>query len=184
MYCNGPDEHYIDFACPFGKTNSSLEFCPMVTLFAKSVAVRWSQLYGLEKPAIDTHVDDIFSGFKGCKSYEIAIHFREFLCSVGSTLTVRFNPKPEKTPMPAKVQDILGRRYDSTRKRINTSEKKILKYRMRVEATLAIEVISTKEIEKLHGCLNYVAEVEPFGRPFLAQLTMAISAAGDEKTIS
>ena len=39
VYCNDPREHYIDFACPFGKTNSTLEFCPPVALFAKSS--RW-----------------------------------------------------------------------------------------------------------------------------------------------
>ena len=43
VYCNGPDEHYIDLACPFGKTNSSLEFCPPVMLFAESAAYRYGQ---------------------------------------------------------------------------------------------------------------------------------------------
>ena len=43
VYCNGPDEHYIDLACPFGKTNSSLEFCPPVRLFAESAAQRYGQ---------------------------------------------------------------------------------------------------------------------------------------------
>ena len=43
VYCNGPNEHYIDLACPFGKTNSSLEFCPPVRLFAESAAVRFGQ---------------------------------------------------------------------------------------------------------------------------------------------
>ena len=28
VYCVSPNEHYIDLACPFGKTNSSMEFCP------------------------------------------------------------------------------------------------------------------------------------------------------------
>ena len=40
VYCNGEDEHYIDIACPFGKTNSTLEFCPPVKLFAMSIPVR------------------------------------------------------------------------------------------------------------------------------------------------
>ena len=43
VYCNGPNEHYIDLACPFGKTNSSLEFCPPVRLFADSSACRFGQ---------------------------------------------------------------------------------------------------------------------------------------------
>ena len=46
VYCNGPNEHYVDLACPFGKTNSTLEFCPPVKLFAISAARRWSDLYG------------------------------------------------------------------------------------------------------------------------------------------
>ena len=128
-------------------------------------------------------MDDIFGGFKGCNEYERACQFREYLCSVGSALTVRFNPKPEKTPMPTKNQVILGRQYDSTTRRVTTSLKKVMKYRMRIAAALAVELISTKEIEKLHGCLNYVADVEPFGRPLLAHLTMAISGADDGKTV-
>ena len=41
VYCNGIHEHYIDLACPFGKTNSTLEFCPPVALFAKSVTANY-----------------------------------------------------------------------------------------------------------------------------------------------
>ena len=184
MYCNGPDEHYIDLACPFGKTNSSLEFCPVVALFAKSMKRRYAQVYGGAEPSIGTHVDDIFGGFKKCDSYERACHFREFLCVIGSTLTIKFNKKPEKTPIPATIQVILGRRYNSTTRRINTAAKKIRKYRLRIAATLTTTIVSTKVIEKLHGCLNYVAEVEPFGRPFLAHLTMALSDAGGRETTS
>ena len=32
-----------------------------------------------------------------------------------------------------------------------------------------------KKLEKLHGCLNYVADIEPFGRPFLSHLTNAMN---------
>ena len=42
VYCNGPREHYIDLACPFGKTNSTIEFCPPVALFAKSVVANYT----------------------------------------------------------------------------------------------------------------------------------------------
>ena len=106
------------------------------------------------------------------------------MCSVGDVLTVKFNPKPEKTPLPATRQVILGRSYDSTTKRVNTALKKVRKYRIRIASALAVNVVSTKEIEKLHGCLNYVADVEPFGRPFLAHLTMALSEAGEEDTVT
>ena len=66
VYCNGPDEHYIDLACPFRKTNSALEFCPPVELFAKSAAIRYSEFFGKPKPILGSHIDDIFGGFKGC----------------------------------------------------------------------------------------------------------------------
>ena len=77
--------------------------------------------------------------------------------------------------MPATIQVILGRRYDSSSKRVNTSEKKVRKYRLRIASALVMDEIHKKDIERLHGALNYVADVEPFGRPFLAQLTVAIS---------
>ena len=43
VYCNSHDEHYIDLACPYGKTNSPMEFCPPVALFAESAAVRYGE---------------------------------------------------------------------------------------------------------------------------------------------
>ena len=130
---------------------------------------------------LGTHVDDIFGGFKDCQNYHRATHFREFLCDTGTALTIYFNKRIEKTPLPARCQIILGRKYDSRLARICTAEKKVFKYRLRIAAVLAVDVISIKSLEKLHGCLNYVAEVEPFGRPFLAHLTTAISDAGDKE---
>ena len=63
VYCNGLDEHYIDLAFPFGKTNSPLEFCAPVTLFAQSVVVRFPEEKGGAKPQLASYVDDIFGGF-------------------------------------------------------------------------------------------------------------------------
>ena len=68
VYCNGPEEHYIDLACPFGKTNSPLEFCPSVALLAKSLAVRYAEKFRVRSPVLGTHVDDIFGGFKSNRS--------------------------------------------------------------------------------------------------------------------
>ena len=132
VYCNGPNEHYIDLACPFGKTNSALEFCPPVELFAKSLAVRHSRMFRIPAPILGTHVDDIFGGFKDCDCYQRASHFRMFLCRTGEYLTIRFNSKVEKTPMPDRIQVILGRRFDSSLARVNTAKKKVVKYRLRI----------------------------------------------------
>ena len=168
VYSNGPNEHYIDLACPFGKTNSSLEFCPPVALFARSAATRYSQQFNVHAPVLETHVDDIYGGFKTDRSEQRAIHFRQWMCDTGNILTVKFNMK--KTPMPSKQQVILGRLQDSSQRRVRTSLKKIKKYQMRIANMLSGKKTSCESIESLHGCLRYVASVEPYGIPFLTQL--------------
>ena len=151
VYCNGPNEHYIDLACPFGKTNSSLEFCPPVALFAKSAAIRYGEEFATIGPVLGTHVDDIFGGFKKCQSYRKAKHFRDYLCDVGAALSLNFNQNVEKNPLPARSQVILGRRYDSSLARVFTAKEKVTKYRLRIAAVLAMEIVSVKSLEKLHG---------------------------------
>ena len=183
MYCNGPNEHYIDLACPFGKTNSALEFCPPVLLFAKSVAVRYGQIYQTPKPDFGAYVDDIYGGFKRCSSYDKSLHLRSFLCQVGRRLSVNFNLEVTKTPLPARVQVILGKCFDSVIGRISTAAVKVVKYRLRIAAMLATRLTTRNAVEKLHGCLNYVAEVEPFGRPFLADLMTVISGTSDGEPV-
>ena len=136
VYCNGPDEHYIDLACPFGKTNSPMEFCPPVALFAKSAAQRFSENVGGSPPNIASY-DDIIGGFPHCPSYRRACHFRKWMCDEGRALTVHFNERPDKTPMPKKKQVMLGCLHDSVRKIVKTSDKKVLKYCARIDEILS-----------------------------------------------
>ena len=171
-------------ACPFGKTNSSLDFCRPVRLFAESAAARYSQQVSKRAPVLGTHVDDIFGGFKHCTEYSEALRFRQFLINVGYKLTIMFNPKEKKTLLPAPKQVILGRLFNSVTRRVNTADKKGTKYRKRITDMLNGEFTTRKELEKIHGCLNYVADVEPFGRPFLAHLTMAMAGRDDIEKIT
>ena len=134
MYCNGRDEHYIDLACPFGKTNSPLEFCAPVALFAKSASVRYSTDRNCPAPVLGTYLDDIFGGFPDDKSLSRALDFRRYLYETGASLTIVFNLKPAKTPMPARQQVILGCLYDSIERRVKTAEKKRVKYLARIRA--------------------------------------------------
>ena len=136
MYCNGPNEHYIDLACPYGKTNSPLEFCPPVTLFSKSLAVRYSEQYRVPAAKLGTHVDDIYGGFPHNPDYNRAMHFRQYMCETGNKLTINFNMNPRKTPLPSQSQVILGCLYDSVSRRVKTSEEKQKKYLRRIEAML------------------------------------------------
>ena len=101
------------------------------------------------------------------------------MIKVGSALTIIFNPKEKKTPLPAQSQVILGRCFNSITKRVNTADTKRTKNRLRIASILATEITTRKEIEKIHGCLNYVADVEPFGRPFLAYLTAAMTGRSE-----
>ena len=125
-------------------------------------------------------MDDIYGGFKQDASYNKSLHLQSFLCQIGRRLTVNFNLEVTKTSLPAQVQVILGKCFNSVSGRINTAATKVVKYRLRIAAALATSSTTRNAVEKLHGCLNYVAEVEPFGRPFLADLMTAISDSEDD----
>ena len=137
MYCNGPNEHYIDLACPYGKTNSPLEFCPPVTLFAESLAARYAEKYQCRPPKLGTHVDDIYGGFPNNPKYNKALHFRRYMYETGNQLTLKFNMDAEKTPLPARSQVILGCLYNSVSRRVQTAEAKKYKYLRRIEVMLS-----------------------------------------------
>ena len=174
MYCNGDEEHYIDLACPFGKTNSPLEFCAPVALLAKSFVARYPQERGGLGPKLGSYVDDIYGGFPFNQSLGRALDLRRYICETGADLTLFFNMKPSKTPLPARKQVILGRLYDSVFQRVRTAVKKQLKYKEKIKLVLNEKYTSVTDIQKVHGYLNYVSCVFPFGRPFLAALTTAI----------
>ena len=70
--------------------------------------MRYSQKERCTPPRVGTYVDDVFGGFPNCPSYTKAAEFREYLINKGKDLTVVFNMKTEKTPLPAQQQVILG----------------------------------------------------------------------------
>ena len=57
---------------------------------------------------------------------------------------------------------------------VKTAEKKVYKYTTRIDILLSKVLVTRKDLEKIHGYLNYAAVIEPFGRPFLSTLTNAI----------
>ena len=160
-------------ACPFGKTNSPLEFCEPVSLFAKSVAARYPK-GASSAPILRSYVDDIFGGIPNSELFGKSLALRRYICDTGATLTICFNLKPTKTPLPARRQVILGRVYDSLARRVKTSEKKRSKYLQKISKIRNSRLATVTEIQQVHGYLNYVASIAPFGRPFLTLLTMAI----------
>ena len=171
VYCNGLSEHYIDLACPFGKTNSTLEFCPPVKLFAISAAVRWKKSTRAVLPALSSYVDDVYGGIPGCNSFELSMDLRNYICTMGKQLTFVFNEKPHKTPLPARQQVILGSLYDSTSKLLRVAPAKVEKYVSRIDDALRDISMPAHKIMSLHGNLNFAATAAPFGRPFLSSLS-------------
>ena len=105
------------------------------------------------------------------------------ICETGPLLTLKFNLKPSKTPLPARKQIIQGRLYNSVVRRVRTGEKKRAKYRNKIHEVLEKEYTSVSEIQSLHGYLNYAAGVSPFGRPMLAVLTRAISGVDKNEPV-
>ena len=128
-----------------------------MALFAKSVVSRYPQERGGPTPNLSSYVDDIFGGFPHIEALSRALDLRRYICETGTSLTLVFNLKPTKTPLPARKQVILGRLYDSIARRVRTGEKKGAKYRQKIQETLGNKYTSVKEILKLHGYLNYAA---------------------------
>ena len=145
--------------------------------------VRYSQERGGPQPKLGSYVDDIFGGFPRCESFGRALDLRRYLCYTGASVTLIFNLKPSKTPLPARKQVILGRLYNSTTRRVRTEQKKQQKYRKKIKDVLEEKLTTVNDIQKLHGYLNYVACVFPFGRPFLAVLATAICALERSKLV-
>ena len=93
------------------------------------------------------------------------------MCTQGAQLTLIFNKKPHKTPLPSKRQVILECLFDSVSKRMKPAESKVKKYIIRIDQLLTAKVARVDEIMSIHGNLNFAANVAPFGRPFLATLS-------------
>ena len=146
VYCNGIHEHYIDLACPFGKTNCTLEFCPPVALFAKSVTANYESPGLRHTPRLGSYVDDIFGGLVFSQSLAEALRFRRYICHTGKTLSLEFNMKVNKTPLPATNQVILGSAYDSINRRVRTADKKRKKNISRIETILKLSLVRASEI--------------------------------------
>ena len=105
------------------------------------------------------------------------------MCETGTSLTLEFNMDTKKTPMPSRTQVMLGCLHNSTTKRVRTSTEKVTKYCQRIDACLSSSRIRVRDLESLHGNLNYAAAVAPFARPFLAPLTESLTKRRRNETV-
>ena len=99
----------------------------------------------------------MFGGLPNEESLGRSLRFRNYICETGRSLTLEFNMKETKTPLPAKAQVILGNLYDSDSCYVRTSAKKREKYIQRILDMLRAPTTTVKKIQKLHGNLSFVA---------------------------
>ena len=169
VYTLGVDEHYIDIAMPFGKSNSSKLFCRWSALWFKSCIVRFNQKYN-SAAVLDSYVDDAFGG---ARTLLLAAKLIAFITTMGARLGAVVNVS--KTEGPATSMVIIGFHYDSRAKVCNLDPTKVSKYSARLQAILDRGWVTSKELERVVGNLQFAAWVEPFGRPLLSFIAKEIT---------
>ena len=165
----GPTEYYIDLAMPFGKANSSKIFCRWASLWFKSCLSNFNKKYRA-RAVLDSYVDD---GFGGDNAYSIAQALISFITKAGKRYGTLVNVA--KTCGPAIAMVILGLLYHSRRKICSLDPEKVTKYSAHISQLLTQDRITSKDLERMVGRLEFAAWVEPFGRPLLTFLSAYIS---------
>ena len=72
---------------------------------------------------------------------------------------------------------ILGLLYHSGRKICSLDPAKVAKYSARISQMLMQSQVTSKDLERMVGRLEFAAWVEPFGRPLLTFLSAYITPA-------
>ena len=168
VYTLGPKEHYVDIAMPFGKSNSSKLFCRWTTLWFKSCIARFNQK-NHSTAVLGSYVDDAFGG---ATTRKLAAKLITFITTMGAKLGTIVNAA--KTEGPAKSMVILGFNYNSQSKVCNLDPAKVTKYSDRLRKILNRGKVTSKELERIVGNLQFAAWVEPFGRPLLSFIAKEI----------
>ena len=119
---------------------------------------------------LDSYVDD---GFGGDNAYSIAQALINFITKAGKRYGTLVNVA--KTCGPAIAMVILGLLYHSRRKICSLDPKKVTKYSAHISQLLTQDRITSKDLERMVGRLEFAAWVEPFGRPLLTFLSTYIS---------
>ena len=155
VYTLGPKEHYIDIAMPFGKSNSSKLFCRWTTLWFKSCIARFNQK-NHSTAVLESYVDDAVGG---ATTRKLAAKLITFITTMGAKLGTIVNAA--KTEGPAKSMVILGFNYNSKSKVCNLDPAKVTKYSDRLRKILNRGKVTSKELERIVGNLQFAAWVEP-----------------------
>ena len=176
VYPVGPTEYYIDLAMPFGKANSSKIFCRWASLWFTSCVSRFNTKYKA-RAVLGSYVDD---GFGGDKDYSTAQALIRFVTDAGNRHGTLVNAA--KTRGPAIAMVILGLQYHSMRKICSLDPAKVTKYSTHISELLMQNWVTSKDLERMVGRLEFAAWVEPYGRPLLTFLSSYIKLAYPQST--
>ena len=169
VYSLGPSEHYIDLAMPFGKANSSKIFCRWASLWFNSCIANFNKKFNVQA-VLDSYVDDAFGGDI---SYATAYSLIQYITWAGRVHGTLVNVAKSEGPAISMV--ILGLLYRSDLKICSLDPKKVLKYSERIKTLIKQSWVTSKDLERMVGRLEFAAWVEPFGRPLLTFLSAYIT---------
>ena len=120
-------------------------------------------------------------GFGGDNAYSIARALIRFITRAGERNGTLVNVA--KTRGPAIAMVILGLLYHSRRKICSLDPAKVTKYSTHIEQLLKQDRITSKDLERMVGRLEFAAWVEPFGRPLLTFLSAYITPSYPHSTV-
>ena len=169
VYSLGSSEYYIDLAMPFGKANSSKIFCRWASLWFYSCIANFNKLYKV-RAVLDSYVDDAFGGDN---SYSTAGGLIQYITWAGRIHGTLVNVAKSEGPKISMV--ILGLLYRSDVKICSLDPKKVIKYSEQISKLIKQGWVSSKDLERMVGRLEFAAWVEPFGRPLLTFLSAYIT---------
>ena len=108
-------------------------------------------------------------GFGGDNAYSTAQALIRFITVAGKRHGTLVNTA--KTRGPAIAMVILGLLYHSVRKICSLDPAKVTKYSTHIAQLLKQDRVTSKDLERMVGRLEFAAWVEPFGRPLLTFLS-------------
>ena len=141
--------------CTFERFSSFLEFCVKERLDICSKLIHY--------------LDDFFSGSKTTLQCQKALDtFRETMSELGVPIS------DDKTEGPTEILTFLGLELNSINMTIKIPITKLIEIIDKINHMISKQKATVKEIQSLHGSLQFAARVIPMGRPFCRRLINTI----------
>lgn len=166
------NQYYVDAFLPMGGASS----CRIFQEFSDAVA-HIAKVQGNIDDLVN-YLDDFLLVSPGSRKSAIDLQsFQNLAADIGLPLA------PEKMDGPAHVLTFLGIELDCLNLEARLPPDKIAKAQKLIKSLLEREKTHVKQIESLHGYLNYCAAIIPAGRAFLRSLSRLLRSRSKWITI-